>query len=65
MKDLIWILICFCVILCLFMIVVYYTGAFWVKIFKFLYRFIEKYWYYIWIDLGVGVLIYEFMNFII
>lgn len=40
-------------------------GAFWVKIFKFLYRFIEKYWYYIWIVLSVGVLIYEFMNFII
>ena len=47
------------------MIVVYYTGAFWVKISKFLYRFIEKYWHFIWIVLSVGVLIYEFMNFII
>ncbi len=44
MKDFLCILVCFFIILCLFMVVVYYTGAFWVKVFKFVYRFSEKYW---------------------
>ena len=40
------------------MVVVYYTGAFWVKVFKFVYRFSEKYWLYIRIVIYcVGIII--------
>ena len=58
MKDFLCILVCFFIILCLFMVVVYYTGAFWVKVFKFVYRFSEKYWLYIRIVIYcVGIII--------
>ncbi len=51
MKDFICILVCFFIILCFFMVMVYYTGAFWVKVFKFVYRFSGRYWFFMWMVL--------------
>ena len=48
-MDLIIIVICFFVILGIFIAVTYYTGAFWVKLFKFVYRFFERYWRFLWL----------------
>lgn len=47
MKDFFVIIICFFAFLCIFMISINYTGTFWVKVFKVIYKFIEKYWFYI------------------
>lgn len=60
MRDFIIIVICLFAILCSFIAVVYYTGTFWVKLFKLVYGFFERYWRLAWLLVLLVLCIYKF-----
>lgn len=62
MKEFLIIIMCFFAFLGVFMIFINYTGTFWVKVFKAIYKIIEKYWLYIMLVLGFIAIFHIFLR---